>query len=174
MKRDRDNQRAKLMRAESAVSKKIETKFDNIEDAQKFVDKVTNSAWTKKHYYPQQIHLTQSSKLKHISCENINGEVFTPAKGVSDIQILHALSHQYADNVYGLKELHGWRFAKVYLAMIRHFMGRPAFDLMRKSFDKKGVQYKQHSIGKLSDEQLKAYRTRMKKAREVRLERLAA
>ena len=84
--------------------------------------------------------------------------------------VLHELSHVIVLRTQPHAEAawHGWQFAKIYLELVNHVLGKDAHDRLRESFRSRRVRYKQPWTRSLTPEQRAAAGARLAAARASR------
>lgn len=156
----RDSQRQKLYDAECAFNHATH-RLETLEEVQEYVDSITRTRWWKSRYfgsfensgwrfrgngkYQVRIKDGRGSATSY----RLRGEVKMPHwsryKGI----VLHELAHQLVPPQYAG---HGPEFAKMYLLMVKRYMGRDAWRFLKWQFDRYGIKYRTSYYPKISKE----------------------
>lgn len=143
-KRQRDNQRAKLYKAEREAFK---GKFPcdelhdwSVEDCQRYVDKIQKSKWWKKRcrFYPRIIvgdgRGHRRAVAYHMTLSR-NPGIALPLWSRKEWVILHELAHHlvYGHHPNG-SAAHGREFAKEFLALVRRWLGPEEAKALKAAF----------------------------------------
>jgi len=172
MSKPRDNQRSKMYKAEREAfnkcfsNEKYEGK-DSLVRCQQVIDKlVKNSNWFKKHWgevvdveaRPGKGHTRATAhRFRDYVCgiKYYKGIIQLPKWSRQTWVILHELSHVITSNRCAA---HGWEFARNYLQLVRHVMGKDAEKKLKESFKKHRVKYNPpRKISKERKEQLREH-----------------
>ena len=191
MPRKRDSQVNRLYAAEKilrcGLSKPVTTwkrgatkdeRKKMLKDAQAFVDRVMARKYIKRKYpnasmYRITVRGTKASR--RAVAWTVSGTIDLPFNGEwgwhEDV-LLHEIAHILDYRDYwrrdGSRAYHDWRFAQIYLDLVRNVMGKEAHDALRKSFKANRVRYTEPRKRSLTPEQREALQERMKLAREAR------
>jgi putative metallohydrolase (TIGR04338 family) len=145
MKRKRDSQRSKLYRAEEEIAS-FETSYPTLKEVDDYCKRVVNDKWFVKHFGLCEFGVKDgrgARAARGIGWDDLSGKrllrITIPLWARTDRIILHELCH-------GLKLLdkepgHGRVFARTYLAMVKHFMGKEAASVLRASYKHHRVKY---------------------------------
>lgn len=130
MARPRDSQRSKVYKAEGNIAQG-EMKAQMV-DLQAFVNKVVGSAWWKRHYpNVQRITATDGRRRRRASAFPLTRKIVMPKWSRSEMIILHEIAHIVTPTQYAW---HGPEYCKVYLELVKVFMGEETWKSLRDSF----------------------------------------
>lgn len=171
MPRPRDSQRSKLYSAENTAFKRSgEPEFKTVEECQAYIDKVLSSVWFKKHWRLRQAKVRPGKGYRKAVWygygydRNKRGDeggiVQLPKWARKRWVILHELSHGLTPNE---EASHGWKFARNYLKLVKHFLGQEEEKKLKEAFKNKRVKYSQPR--QLSEERKKALQEHMLRVR---------
>ncbi|HTJ62129.1 MAG TPA: hypothetical protein VL333_13140 [Candidatus Saccharimonadales bacterium] len=133
----RDVQKSKVYRAERRAREVIGDKA--IQDriaAWAFVEKVERDAWFRKHYGRWRFRISDGRGTR--IARGGGGWLNLPRWSRTPVVMLHEIAH----NVAPSDAWHDWRFCQVHLALVRHFLGREAHDVLRAMYRECKVRYK--------------------------------
>ena len=137
MKKLRDNQRSKVYAAERDVwpTGERDRKGATIADAQRYVDKLTGSAWFIRRFGLRRINV-QPGRGGGMAW---GGGLITLGVWAREREcvILHEVAHCVAHS-----SRHDWRFCKTFLELVQHQMGKDAADRLKTAFKDRKVRYK--------------------------------
>lgn len=156
-----DKQRVRLYRAEREVFTEAIDKGDldgSFEQAEVFANKVAQSSWVKKNVgswtYEQKRFRIDHSYQGRIRSHA--GALYTQHRGrwyptlfiaryhrYHKWVLLHEMAHWFA----GPGNWHGPRFARIYLGLVRRFLGPEQARALRAAYSKHRVKYRQSSRG---------------------------
>jgi putative metallohydrolase (TIGR04338 family) len=189
--RRRDSQVQRLYAAEkvlrAGMSKPVTTwkrgaskdeRKQMIKDAQAFIDRVMARKYIKRKYPNAsrfRIMVRGTKARRQAVAWTVSGTIDLPFNGEwgwhEDV-LLHEVAHilDYRDHWRYEEDraYHDWRFAQIYLDLVRNVMGKEAHDALRKSFKKHRVRYTEPRKRTMTAEQREALQERMKLAREAR------
>jgi putative metallohydrolase (TIGR04338 family) len=145
----RDTQMGKLYLAEQAAFGYLKygeqpmAGFETVKDCQRFVDRVLRRKRLRDKYgrrVPSKVTVKpgNGSRRGHADRGWDGVYVTLPKIARRSWYILHELAHLIA--APGAK--HGWRFAAVYLDLVREVLGVDCYDLLREQFCQLGVEWK--------------------------------
>lgn len=173
----RDSQRSKVYGGEGPLIRSAYGTEASWEELQQFTNKVLQSKWVMKHWGVRTITLVkggrgaraQSSRYRFDrSAETWKWSPNPVVLGTTcrnKVVLLHELAHHFA----GLHHGHDWKFASVYLDLVKHFLGADAHSILKSGFDAKKVKYhKPRKKKPLTEEQRAAAVERMAKARAAK------
>ena len=158
----RDSQRQRLYDAENEFRKLISYEsFKDIEETRKFIEKVWNSKFTRKHF---------PIVTRHPCPYVADGRGTTWARGGlrrinlpagwarNKIVALHELSHSVT--IHNNIPIHGREFAAAMLLLLNHFIGKKESKLLKQVFRKRGVKFRPKKKIIISFERLEQLRER--------------
>lgn len=150
---ERDSQRGKLYKAERLVERGRE--FGTVEAVEAYLTRCFAQKWFRKHY-PEvryfRVHdgrrRTKAGGSGHLTISGGRCELWLPRWSRFERVVLHELAHGMTDiheeheRVSGAWWApHGWQYAKIFLDLVRHFMGAAAGESLRTSFRAHRVRY---------------------------------
>src|SRR5262245_65586651 len=156
----RDMQRAKPYRAEREAFPGFSSGTEVMEfaDACRYVAMVWRSPWTRR-TFPLAVHAVprvkdgRGTRIARGGLYRINLPRWARTKPVMLHEIAHSLTVDRLD-----EGVHGRTFARNFLALVQHFLGRDAAKALRASFRKHRVRYNRKR--RISPEALAALRSR--------------
>jgi hypothetical protein len=165
----RDSQRSKVYACDHALVDSPYSKTLTFQEAAAFIEKMNNSAYMmRKHHHGKQMRVTvlRGRNAGHAGDSwTIGRFIKLGVYGRCHAMAIHELAHHYA----GLGHQHDWRFAEVYLDMVRHFLGAEAAKFLREQYRRNRVKYTQPKPKRqLTDEQREVLRERMAALREAK------
>jgi putative metallohydrolase (TIGR04338 family) len=141
----RDNQKSRVYAAERASKlERHKSEAMSIAECQAYVDKVLRSAYVMRKYptrsgEPRRIHV-EHGRGGGYATAGWNGSIISLGVWARQpVVILHELAHHIA----GLSHSHDWKFAGVFLDLVRHFMGAEAGDTLKAEYKEARVRYRQ-------------------------------
>ena len=135
----RDNQRSKVYEAERIIFHRGQ-EFKNMKDINKYVNHICKSMFWKKLNGSLDIDV-KDGRGRRKPCAFNSYTIALPRWGRQEAVILHELTHTLISfNGYYLAH-HGNEFAKMYLNLVRHYMGREFYLDLKTSFKKFHVHY---------------------------------
>lgn len=149
----RDSQRQKVYNAENAVRERLDLegvnkRYDDMAALTARVDAIYRSAWWKGNVRKKEKHCGPIKVTDGRHCRSAiacgTNVIKMPRWARSEMVLLHELSHIACARIYGDNNIaaHGREFCRMYLSMVRRFMGRKVHDMLRDSFRERGVKYR--------------------------------
>jgi putative metallohydrolase (TIGR04338 family) len=137
-KKARDSQRKRLYKAEKAVPSV--QKFFSVWEVQQYVNKITQSKYWANNSPTAVVIVTDGRGRKKGGAVTKGGVGYIkmPQFTRYDVYILHELAHIMSPPSF-TKAGHGPEYCRVYLSLVKEFMGPTSADLMR-------VSFKEHKI----------------------------
>lgn len=166
--RPRDSQRQKVYDAENEAIRHTGRSFGSIEEIQSYVDRLVGSAWWGRRYSDRRI-VVQSKHHGTATANYTGSRINLPRWAWTEDVVLHEIAHIATNRQWGTQiPAHGRHFAKVYLELVRHKMGKDAGARLKAAFAKHKVK---HSLPRkpMTDEQREAAAARLAAVREARL-----
>lgn len=152
-RRVRDSQRSRLYRAEVVLANTFDApRFPGLASVNLYYSKLLCSAWFQWRYRLGKVEI-RDGRGRNSACADVQwrghetiptGVIWLPRWARNEPTMLHELAHCCCDATPdGRREAaHGWRFAQVYLELVRRQMGQDAERALRESFRKHRVRYK--------------------------------
>jgi len=141
----RDNQKGRVYAAERASKlERHKSQAMSIAECQAYVDRVLSSAYVMRKYPtrsgdPRRIHVEHGRGGGYATL-GWNGSIIRLGVwGRQPVVVLHEVAHHIA----GLSHAHDWKFAAVFLDLVRHFMGAEAGDTLKAEYKAQRVRYRQ-------------------------------
>jgi putative metallohydrolase (TIGR04338 family) len=134
----RDTQRQRVYNAQHAAGRGRE--FETVAEMQRYVDRVTGSAWFRKHYGAKKITVTDGRSRRRAAAEITWGgsrRIKMPRHSRCERTILHEIAHIVAWTT----PAHGEKFCRAYLLLVKRFMGKEPFEKMLSSFREHNVYW---------------------------------
>lgn len=168
----RDTQRQKLYNAEHAVHKQLATNL-TWPELEALKNKIVTSTWFVKKYRTRDSGRVAALNIR---LEKTHGggraermfdgwEIRLGTWARCDLVLIHEITHC----VVTTGPAHGWKFAEVFLDLVRHFMGKDAHDVLKASFKKHRVKFTApRAKRELTPEQRAVLVERMAKARAAK------
>ena len=176
-RKPRDTQKHKIYAAENDL-KRLSPKFENFEDCCKYVKKVCGSKWLLKKYEQRCRRMAWHTEPFNISVEEGRSNAFArgsyyansislPKWAQTELVALHEIAHVLVshDRIAG----HGPEFAKCFLDLVKHFMGKEMHATLKASFKKHKVRTKVRVKRIMTEEQKNVLRERISKARAAKI-----
>jgi putative metallohydrolase (TIGR04338 family) len=139
MTKPRDQQRIKVFRAERATSQGQE--FETIHEARRYVKKLTNSAWFKRRqYFKSDIEVLDGRGTRNAMAYGMS-KINIPRWARHERTILHELAHILLACNLSVEAPHGREFCRAMLALVKHQMGKDAYDTLKASYKANKVRY---------------------------------
>lgn len=143
MKRERDNQRSKLYKAEHVLWDDSK-KFQTIGECEEYIKTVLRSRWFKNRYpHKEKLVLGDGRGMRRATAgswlETNTVDISLPRWSRMEAVILHELSHNVSPM---FKAAHGPEFASNFLSLVLRFMGRNAWVQLRESYKKHRVKWR--------------------------------
>lgn len=136
----RDSQRKRLYDAERATTMWNVGFVSDIHLLREYVKKITASKWFAKHYpYYHNIGIeVKDGRCCRFARGSTRGYIIMPRWSRFQLVILHEIAHVVT---HCSVAFHGREFAKVFLNLVKHFMGTAAYVELKASFKKHRVKY---------------------------------
>jgi len=170
----RDNQRAKLYRADDAL-KPFACPLPTVKDVEGYTAKV----WASKRVqaaYPKATRDREPTVKDGRGTRIARGGRYSiniPLWARNEAVVLHELAHTVTRRTYGPYVAgHGWEFCSVFLTIVLYMMGREAHDAFKASMKANRVKFRQPKTRKPMSEERKA--VLVMRLAAFRLEQLAA
>ena len=142
----RDSQRKRVYNSETVIHGK---NFVSIPEIQEYVDKISHSSWWKKNhrYYTYNIEVKDGRGCRNAYAVGFR-TIKLPKWSRHESVILHELSHTIINShfMYGAVAAHGCEFSKIYLLMVKRFMGKDEYKKLKMSFKDWKVKYSTSKI----------------------------
>lgn len=133
----RDSQRSKVYKAEE-VLKEGDVRLDTVPEIQSYVDRLIKSAWFRRRWPSVKSVIVKDGRGRIRAGASDDGSILMPFWCRYRYIVLHEISHLLPDwNVAD----HGPEFCKVYLELVKHCMGRDAWEKLRTSFKNNRVKW---------------------------------
>lgn len=166
-----DFQKSKCYRAEWSIRKDIPNnrRWLEIEDVQKYVDKLVTKAWFKRRW-PKIDKITVKAPKKDMGQRAwaygnyFNGRITIPMWARQKIVVLHEVAHAIVHPKYGGK--HGRFWARTFLELVKFEMGEEAYKVLKVAYRAEGVKF--NARKKFSPEFKAAAARRLKEARDAK------
>lgn len=151
--RVRDSQRQRLYDAEHDTAWGKADRAMTLAECQIYVNRLCAQQWTQRHWRiwapPTVSDGRGSPQARYVSWNNT---IEMPCWSRTEWTLLHEMAHFLSDrclrNCNGVDGLpcrqeaaHGWHFAQIYLALVRHQLGKAVHDVLRGSFRRGRVRY---------------------------------
>ena len=140
MAKIRDNQRAKLYRAERESLREHGCTFKDLKEVNKYIDRILRSSYWKKLHGSSHMEV-RDGRGRRSACAFDRQTIALPKWARSDVIILHELAHTVVNFNYKKVADHGREFAKEYLGLVKRFMGREYYLILKESYKKNHVHY---------------------------------
>lgn len=157
----RDTQRRAVYRCDAIVRGK---RFESLDETKAFVKKVLDSKWVQrkwgispKHYQRIKIKDGRGTSIARGGRNVLNLPVWSRTQGTVMHELSHMVTHYAFGNAYDYAA-HGREFCAVYLALVKHFMGKNYHDNLKEGFKANGVKFSKRK--QLSAETLEKLRER--------------
>lgn len=194
MKKERDNRREKLYRAERQALCALETSYPTIKDVTRFICKCCNRATIKTRYGQAvnvdgwAIEIADGRGTRNALAYGTNKISLPAGWARTDRVALHELAHIIHSRLSGNWALsakgtrtdelkggaaHGWQFAAIYLDLVTFCMGKEAGAALKAAYRANGVRFKPKRQRNAPVDR-EAMIARMAKARAARMTKLAA
>jgi len=143
---ENDSQRQKLydaevhaeVRMETVIGKEIGRLF-SLEEIQKFVDKLVASVWFRKRFGQHSIKVKDKKGCGGASAQICSGIIRFSKDSRRMMIILHEVAH--IAKKLGAGSHHGRFFARTFLELVEHVIGREAAKILKGAFKKGRVKY---------------------------------
>ena len=149
MRRERDNQRKKVYRAENEAfnNKPYILKFDDLKQVDKFLKRIFKSKWFQKKFPNFKNFIVKYGRSRTRACGWSSGDcakMKLPVWTRNNWIVLHELSHGLV--FQGGNAFHDMEYCKVYLELVKKWIGKDAANDLKVSFKKHLVKYKPKRI----------------------------
>lgn len=178
----KDSQRQRVYDAEQGMFRDMHGKYlGDIFECQQFVNRVTRRVYVQKKYQAPHI-IVKGVPQKTTKAHAVSGYFLAPAIEVGTGQMAAwsrtdaVMLHEIAHHLTGVKRGHDWKFAAIFLDLVRNVMGKEAHACLKAKFKEKKVRYREPRKRKprvLTPEQKAAQTARLAKARAKREAELA-
>jgi putative metallohydrolase (TIGR04338 family) len=151
MPKRRDSQKSKLYKAEDearGTPGSGEHRFESIEQAQAWVNEIICSRWFRTREWGKDVNVVAVYRQGRRGASTAGsywssgggwtGNIHLMENHVTKFIVLHELSHVLTES----RPAHGRRFVKLYMALVKRFIGRPGWLLLRAAFVKHHVHWK--------------------------------
>ncbi len=138
----RDNQRQRVYNAERTTTMWTSPeRIDDIHALRKYVKKICKSAWYRRRFvrYPL---IEVGDGRRRRKAGGGWGEINMPRWSRFKLVILHEMAHA----VHTYQPWHGREFCKIYLAMVKKWIGKEAYAGLKLAFDEHGVKYRTGNV----------------------------
>ena len=176
----RDTQRSRVYSAERMAFPEAfgrssgEPGLQSIPECQAFITRITRQAWYKRRFPDGRWTVTVGHNQGRGGARGGYGSITISGYYRNRVVLLHELAH----NAVGpgpWRAGHGWEFAKAYLDLVRHVMGREDAAKLAAAFKAKRVRTRpKRTRAPLTDEQRAALAARLAGARAARQAATAA
>ena len=170
--RERDNQRSKVYAAERILdTRTFLEEIPDFKDCEKLINKITKSRYVQNKYprVPEKVDVIAKRSGGWSFANSSRNYIKLSKYGQRNWIVIHEVAHIVSKRTYGIHIAgHGWQFAKVYLDLVRHFMGKDAHAALKESFKSHRVRTRQKKKRILTDEQKEQLRQRMAYARSCK------
>lgn len=163
--RDRDNQKARLYKAEAVIRKSQSEKYakyldGSIQSCQEYVDAILKTAWFSRRWLHKRVDV-KSGKGARGGIKGISLGKWARCEAV----ILHELAHNLVPRSVPNAAAHGPEFAGVFHYLVQQVMGREEASKLKASFKENRVRMNRRAIPKpewLSNRQQEAEKRQIK------------
>lgn len=138
-KRERDTQRKRVYAAERVLDDY--GRIENVSEIQVYVNKIWASKWARKHFrmacacFSPLVADGRGTRIARGGWQRLNLPRWARTKTV----ILHELTHALLPDEGAS---HGWQFAKAYLDIVRHVLGREAAAKLKAAYRQYHVRFR--------------------------------
>lgn len=136
----RDSQRQKVYDAEKVIRRQGRS-FSSIEEMQTYCDRLTGSAWFSRRWSVTKIVVQRGREGTSAWANAMRRIINMPTWAWTEDVVLHEISHILTERKYGKVAAHGREFARTYLELVRHQMGKEHGDRLRDSFRQHKVKF---------------------------------
>ncbi len=134
----RDNQRQRVYDAENTVTHGAD-RLDEVRDIEKFLKRITKSAWYKRRFTRWATIEVKDGRRRRRACgSSSRGYINMPRWSRTRKIVLHEVAHVVQPSCTAW---HGREFCKIYLALVKKWIGREAYDALKAAFKEHGVKY---------------------------------
>ena len=131
-----DSQRQKLYDSERRCRKG--ESFDSFRDAQRYLNKVLESAWFQRRFDVPDIQLKRGRGRSSAYWWGSSNIRLSTANHMYERVLLHELVHTLVPLPHSG---HGRLFCAIYLDLVRHYMGEEAYEELLEGYRREGVKY---------------------------------
>lgn len=167
----RDTQRSKVYKAER-VLRQFAKPLPKVADVERFVKKqMARKAITNRYPRATRVTKVKDGRGRRAACAWAGHTISIPLWARNDAIVLHEMAHIIVNREFWNVDYasHGWRFASVFLDLVRFVMGRDAHDALKASFKEHGVKFNKPRAKRVyTPEQIEILRTRLAAAKEAR------
>ncbi len=146
----RDNQRQRVYNAERTIPQWGADRIDDIHALRKYVKKITKSAWYRKRMAKNadafrwaDIEVRDGRCRRNAGGCRFNGYITMPKWSRTRLVILHEIAHVCQPRI---SAGHGREYCKVYLALVKKWIGKEASLALKTAFDEHGVKYRTGAV----------------------------
>ena len=140
MTKIRDNQREKIYRAERESVWRIGNTFKDLSEVNVYINYILKSHYWKKIGGSSSI-LVKDGRGRRKACAFNKKTIALPKWARQEAVILHELAHTIVNFNYIKVADHGMEFAKEFLGLIKRFMGKEAYLMLKESYKENHVHY---------------------------------
>lgn len=162
----RDSQRQKVYDAEQVIRRKGRT-FTSVEEMQGYIDHLMGSAWFRRRWSIKNVTVKRGREGTSAWANGLRRLINMPTWAWTEDVLLHELSHILTDTHEGKVAPHGREFARIYLELVRHKMGKEHGDALRDSFRQHRVKFTKPRAP-MTPEQREAAAERLAAARQAK------
>lgn len=139
MRRPRDTQRSRLYAAEMIVRRGQE--FTSVAEMQQYVDTVVARRWFRSRWGSRSVEVRDGRGFRRATCypRGDSAVVYMPRRSRCQLVLLHEIAHAVQPPGTAW---HGPEFCRIYLALVRHFMGQAEGTLLLAAYRAKRVRYR--------------------------------
>lgn len=141
MASQRDSQRIKVYRAEEALPGRWRNQFGTNEQAQEFVDSITNDRWFKARWKLPYSRVSVAVGRGHNGF-SYGGRITLSPSGRNPIVALHELTHEVLGAAAHGWQPHGAEFCGTFLFLVGHYIGKEQADRLRDDYVKHAVKHR--------------------------------
>jgi len=140
MTKTRDNQRQKVYRAERESLHNKGEKFKDLKEVNTYINHILSSHYWKKLNGSWHIEV-RDGRGRKAACAFDRETIALPKWARQDVVIIHELAHTVVNFNSRKVASHGREFAKTFLGLVKRFMGRESYLLLKESYKKNHVHY---------------------------------
>lgn len=147
----RDSQRQRVYNAENKARKLMTEAglwFTDVATEARYrarIDAIMGSAWMQEHYPAatrRKVELTWSTRRRGGACAGIVGITTSITDfALHELVLLHELAHTIQKRTGEKDPGHGRIYCRIYLRLVRRFVGQLAYNILRDCFKEAGVRY---------------------------------
>lgn len=146
----RDNQRSKVYAAENRAKKRLREKgrfqavqFESVQEVEQYVNRILRSQWWKKNcqgWLIREVRVKDGRGTTNASAHRSRYGCYIniPRWARNELVVLHELAHIACSNEHAP---HGREFSRMFLSMVKRWMGREAWEVLREEFKAAKVKY---------------------------------